>query len=155
MASCPPVNLSVVVIHDAKGDHCYGVCEDSGTTIQLNGLDAKGNRQHFESEAYHVAAWCNEHGFGMETHQITLDVQTHKVTSWDASVVEPEPADPSPPRKRTESPIQYYDRTGVVDDNFQRQHKGRYYCNPAHCRRSWTDKDARDRHLSIAYAALR
>jgi hypothetical protein len=60
-----------------------------------------------------------------------------------------------PPRRRDESPIQYYKRTGgVVDDRYYFRHKGRYYCNPAHCRRTWTDKKKRDEHLDMAYAIL-
>lgn len=60
----------------------------------------------------------------------------------------------APPRKRDESPAAYWRRHGVVDDNFMRVHKGRYYCNPAHCRRSWLNKKTRDDHVSCAYGAL-
>jgi len=59
-----------------------------------------------------------------------------------------------PPRRKNESPIQYYKRTGCVDDRYQHRHKGRYYCNPAHCRQTWTDKKKRDEHLDMAYAIL-
>jgi hypothetical protein len=48
-----------------------------------------------------------------------------------------------PPRRRGESPIDYYRRTGCVDDRFWHVHKGRYYCNPAHCRRTWLSKRKR------------
>lgn len=59
-----------------------------------------------------------------------------------------------PPRRRDESPVEYYKRTKVVDDNFTHGHKGRYYCNPAHCHRSWASKAERDKHLDIAYGIL-
>lgn len=59
-----------------------------------------------------------------------------------------------PPRPRAESPIQYYKRTKCVPDNYHHIHKGRYYCNPAHCSRSWRSKPERDKHLVGAYAAL-
>ena len=59
-----------------------------------------------------------------------------------------------PPRARDESPVRYYKRTGMVDDNFMRVHKGRYYCNPAHCSRSWASKIERDEHVRMAYALL-
>ncbi len=59
-----------------------------------------------------------------------------------------------PPRPRGESPVAYYKRTKVVDDRFTHCHKGRYYCNPAHCSRSWTNKKERDAHLKSAYAIL-
>ena|SRR5271157_1695079 len=59
-----------------------------------------------------------------------------------------------PPRRKDESPIQYYKRTGCVDDRYYIKHDGRYYCNPAHCRKTWTDKKKRDEHLDMAYAAL-
>lgn len=60
-----------------------------------------------------------------------------------------------PPRRKDESPIQYYKRTGgVVDDRYYHKHNGRYYCNPAHCRKSWSNKKTRDEHLNMAYAIL-
>jgi hypothetical protein len=59
-----------------------------------------------------------------------------------------------PSRRKDESPIQYYKRTGGVDDRYYFRHKGRYYCNPAHCKRSWTNKKLRDEHLDCAYGAL-
>lgn len=58
------------------------------------------------------------------------------------------------PRRKDESPIQYYKRTGCVDDRYQHVFKGRYYCNPAHCRKTWTSKKKRDEHLDMAYAIL-
>lgn len=59
-----------------------------------------------------------------------------------------------PPRRKDESPIQYYKRTGCVDNRYQSRHAGRYYCNPAHCRKTWVDKKKRDEHLDMAYAIL-
>lgn len=59
-----------------------------------------------------------------------------------------------PPRPKNESPIQYYKRTGCVDDRYQSRHNGRYYCNPAHCRNTWVSKKTRDAHLDMAYAIL-
>ena len=59
-----------------------------------------------------------------------------------------------PPRRKDESPIQYYKRTGCVDDRYQFRHKGLYYCNPAHCRKTWKNKKKRDEHLDMAYAML-
>jgi hypothetical protein len=59
-----------------------------------------------------------------------------------------------PPRRKNESPIQYYKRTGCVDNRYYFRHQGRYYCNPAHCRQTWTNKKKRDEHLDMAYAIL-
>jgi hypothetical protein len=59
-----------------------------------------------------------------------------------------------PPRRKNESPIQYYKRTGCVDNRYYFRHQGRYYCNPAHCRQTWKDKKKRDEHLDMAYAIL-
>jgi hypothetical protein len=59
-----------------------------------------------------------------------------------------------PLRRRDESPVQYHKRTGVVDDRFTYRHRGRYYCNPAHCSRSWVDRAERDVHLKAAYSVL-
>jgi hypothetical protein len=52
------------------------------------------------------------------------------------------------------TPARYEKKFGCVDDNFQRKTNGRYYCNPAHCGRSWKDKRRRDEHLEKAYAIL-
>lgn len=57
-------------------------------------------------------------------------------------------------RRRDESPVEYYLATGAVDDRFTSRHKGRFYCNPAHCHRSWSNEAERDEHLDGAYAAL-
>jgi hypothetical protein len=59
-----------------------------------------------------------------------------------------------PPRRKDESPIQYYKRTGCVDNRYYFRHQGRYYCNPAHCRQTWTNKKKRDEHLDMAYVIL-
>ena len=59
-----------------------------------------------------------------------------------------------PPRRRNESPVQYYKRTRCVDDNHLNKHRGFYYCNPAHCSHRWKDKDARDAHVRSAYCLL-
>jgi hypothetical protein len=58
------------------------------------------------------------------------------------------------PRGKDESPVQYFKRTGCVDDNYTRVYKGLYYCNPAHCKHSWEDKKKRDAHLCAAYGIL-
>jgi hypothetical protein len=59
-----------------------------------------------------------------------------------------------PPRRKNESPIQYYKRTGCVDNRYYLRHRGHYYCNPAHCSGTWKDKKKRDEHLDMAYAIL-
>jgi hypothetical protein len=59
-----------------------------------------------------------------------------------------------PPRPASMTPIEYVKKFGCVDDNFARKTNGRYYCNPAHCHRSWTNKKERDEHLDMAYAIL-
>ena len=59
-----------------------------------------------------------------------------------------------PPRSLKMSPVAYYRKYGCVDDNFTRVTNGRYYCNPAHCSKSWKSKKKRDEHLRQAYAAL-
>lgn len=59
-----------------------------------------------------------------------------------------------PPRRRGESPPQYFKRTRCCPDNFAHIHKGRFYCNPAHCSTSWKSRKTRDAHLNRAYAIL-
>jgi len=52
------------------------------------------------------------------------------------------------------SPVVYYRKFKIVDDHYTRKHNGRYYCNPAHCARSWVNKMIRDEHIDAAYGAL-
>jgi len=59
-----------------------------------------------------------------------------------------------PPRPRDMSPVTFYKKYGLVDKQFWRVTNGRYYCNPAHCRKSWKSKKARDEHLDMAYKLL-
>ena len=59
-----------------------------------------------------------------------------------------------PPRRKNESPIRYYKRTGCVDNRYYNRHQGRYYCNPAHCSGTWKSKKKRDEHRDMAYAIL-
>lgn len=58
------------------------------------------------------------------------------------------------PRKRTESPIQYYRRTHQVIDSCFHRFNGHYYCNPAHCSAKFRSKKNRDAHLTAAYGVL-
>jgi hypothetical protein len=59
-----------------------------------------------------------------------------------------------PPRPLTMTPAAYQRKYGCVDANWKRVTNGRYYCQPAHCNRSWKSKKKRDEHLKIAYGAL-
>jgi hypothetical protein len=58
-------------------------------------------------------------------------------------------------KPKSMTPVQFYKKYGVVPDGYTaKQQNGRYYCNPAHCSLSWTDKKKRDEHLDGAYAML-
>lgn len=59
-----------------------------------------------------------------------------------------------PPRPIRMSPVAYRKKFGCVDDNYTRKTNGRFYCNPAHCSKSWKNKAKRDEHLNMAYAML-
>ena len=59
-----------------------------------------------------------------------------------------------PARPKGMTPVAYYRKYKCVPEKFTDRVNGRYYCNPAHCSRSWTDKNKRDEHLSYAYGAL-
>ena len=65
---------------------------------------------------------------------------------------------PPPKRPKNMSPVEYYKKYKnykYVDDDFRDECNGRYYCNPAHCNKSWKVKENRDKHLEMAYNALR
>lgn len=57
-------------------------------------------------------------------------------------------------RPKTMTPVEYYKKYKVVDRNFLAKCNGRYYCNPAHCSKSWETKAERDGHFALACRAL-
>jgi hypothetical protein len=52
------------------------------------------------------------------------------------------------------TPVEYYKKYRCVPENYTRVCNGRYYCNPAHCSKSWKNKKDRDEHLDMAYSML-
>jgi hypothetical protein len=59
---------------------------------------------------------------------------------------------PKRPAKMT--PPAYYRKHRACPDDYQKKINGRFYCNPAHCSRSWKSKAERDKHLDMAYSLL-
>lgn len=59
-----------------------------------------------------------------------------------------------PERHPNESPVDYFKRTKCCPDDFLEPHNGLFYCNPAHCSSTFTDKAERDKHLKWAYSLL-
>jgi hypothetical protein len=52
------------------------------------------------------------------------------------------------------TPPAYYRKHRACPDDYQKKINGRFYCNPAHCARSWKSKAERDKHLDMAYSLL-
>lgn len=53
---------------DSHGKKTSAVVQDSSEVIQVSGLsDADWNPVHFESEAYHVSTFCDEHKITLKT----------------------------------------------------------------------------------------
>jgi hypothetical protein len=50
-------------IVDAVGDSHRAVCDETGDSIYVEGLKTDGTYEHFESDAYHLRDWAEEHGF--------------------------------------------------------------------------------------------
>lgn len=59
-----------------------------------------------------------------------------------------------PAKPRGMTPVAYYRKYQCVPEKYTDKVNGRYYCNPYHCSRSWTDKSKRDEHLEMAYRML-
>jgi hypothetical protein len=59
-----------------------------------------------------------------------------------------------PVRPKGMTPVEYHKKYGFTPDDFRAEVNGRYYCNPAHCSKSWKVKENRDKHLQRAYNAL-
>jgi hypothetical protein len=57
-------------------------------------------------------------------------------------------------RPKDMTPPQYRKKYGGCPDDYQKKINGKYWCNPAHCSKSWDNKKERDEHLSRAYDAL-
>lgn len=60
----------------------------------------------------------------------------------------------APPRRAGETPPTYMIRTGWCPDDYTKRIAGCYWCNPAHCSRTWKKQSERDAHLAGAYAIL-
>lgn len=59
------MKFTYVIYHmkDAFGKQAAAVAEEGCNDVQICGLrDKAGKEQYFESEAYHLQDWCNEHG---------------------------------------------------------------------------------------------
>lgn len=59
-----------------------------------------------------------------------------------------------PKRPKSMTPTKYYEIHGCVDENFKEPVRNKFYCNPAHCKKSFKSKEERDKHLKQAYGAL-
>ena len=63
MGELTKLEFYVCGCRDARGHECFAIGEEQGTTIQLWGIDSKGERQSFEAEMYHAENWCKMHKF--------------------------------------------------------------------------------------------
>lgn len=59
-----------------------------------------------------------------------------------------------PAKPRDMTPVAYHRKYRCVPERYTDKVNGRYYCNPAHCSKSWGSKEERDSHLAMAYRAL-
>lgn len=100
------------------------------------------------SSTGHVFSMCC---YGCGIHTANCNSIEPMIAKWNARAYHQERM---PPRRRDETPAQYWKRTGWVPASFTRKCRGWYFCNPAHCKGRWRSKRARDEHLDRAYAAL-
>ena len=57
------IEFEVYIAWDSHGNEQYAVCGESCDTIQISGLkNAAGEGIYFESDAYHLPTWADEHG---------------------------------------------------------------------------------------------
>jgi len=69
-----PIKVYCYKITDARGEESVDVVMDTCDWISVNGHDAQGQYQQFDStEAYHVYAWAAEHGFTVEMKEKSFD----------------------------------------------------------------------------------
>ncbi len=58
------VTSKIYLVEDGFGQRCFASCEDSSDKIQISGLQNEGEEmKYFESDAYHLKAWCETHKF--------------------------------------------------------------------------------------------
>lgn len=89
------IQVLVVAIEDAAGNHYEAVAGDSSDTVVLVGTDATGKAHHFESEVYHSGPWAKEMGFTRTLHTIKLDLVNHRVAEWKVDIERPHGPDQS------------------------------------------------------------
>lgn len=68
------------LVKDFLGDRCFAVCEEVSDTIQMWGTTANYEHETFESDAYHLSSWCDEHGFELKVFEQEEDFDT----LWDS-----------------------------------------------------------------------
>jgi hypothetical protein len=68
------------VVTDSFGNTDSGLIEDSCDTVQVCGLKSSDwGDQYFESEYYHLPAWCMEHGFVLRFKKSTFTLDESKM----------------------------------------------------------------------------
>jgi len=71
------VKATVIGVSDRHGNYDTVVVNDMSDTVQICGLmDNDGDYVFFESEAYHIQKWANEHGlkYVCKTGSIEIDI---------------------------------------------------------------------------------
>ena len=58
------IHSRIYMVKDNFGNQDYAACGESCDVIQIQGLKREdGTTPYFESDAYHLANWCESHGF--------------------------------------------------------------------------------------------
>lgn len=67
------ITYTIFMVHDSHGNRDYDVAIDNGEGIQICGMrDSNGEALYFESDAYHLGGWCEQHGLGYMTRSLTM-----------------------------------------------------------------------------------
>jgi hypothetical protein len=64
---------------DAAGDLRTAVCEEDADRIYIEALTPEGEYEIFDSEAYHLERWCQDHGFRYYEGTLADDVELEEL----------------------------------------------------------------------------
>ena len=66
---------NIYVVEDVYGKKQAAVADDGSETVQICGMvNAEGECEYFESEAYHLPYWCTENNFKLTVIEKTEEI---------------------------------------------------------------------------------
>ncbi len=78
------VCVNIYLTKDSHGNTSVATCEESCDTVQICGmLNKAGEKQYFESEAYHLRSFCKENDIELRI----IDRKEYFDTLWEQATL--------------------------------------------------------------------